>query len=525
MGPQSTYTFIQLGQLGLLAFIAPIAGSLSDMYGSRYLMLLGCFGGLLGSGLAAGARNMNTIIVGGIILGVAAGLQVQVYATNSELVPYSWRPIVNGLFQLALIPAIGFAPVISHSLYRHSSWRWCFWIPFIVFWISTFSLLLFYNPIPKRPFRQLGIVRSVFKFDILGALVFFAGIVLFALGVSMGGQQFAWNSAVTLCLVLIGFGLLVLVGLWTFIFSHRFKFPMFLSSVFGKWRGFTTINLAIFFQSMSDVATNNYWPTATKGLFTSGEVDSGWYDSAYTLPMAIFPIFAALIFYFFRWRNHQFTFYIMMIWICNSCNAIISPTSSTKSSVLVAMVGGFASASFWTAMLLTQYHVGTNHIGFATGFLFTSKNIGGAIGSTLYHYFLTKRVTDSVSSTILVPLTRAGVDFFTIQPTILALIAGNMEDPNVQALTPQQRQVGVAAVAQAYAPAFRFIYKISIAFGGVGLLFSLMSLDYHPLTNRVDALPASGGWRRSIDFSWKRIKEREWAAEESERPRDDSYPV
>ncbi|KAK7206958.1 major facilitator superfamily domain-containing protein [Myxozyma melibiosi] len=528
LGPQSTYTFILLGQFGLLAFVAPIAGALTDVFGSRYLLLIGNFGGLLGTGLAAGAPNMNTCIVGGVALGTGAGMHMMVYAALSEIVPVSWRPLAIGLFQLSLLPAIGFAPIIGHSLTQESSWRFCFWIPFIFFWISTVLVFLFYNPIPKRPFREMGIVRSLLKFDVLSAAAYFSGICLFGLGVSMGGQQFAWNSAVTLCLVLIGFGLLILVGLWTFLFSKRFTYPMFYAPMFADWRGVSMIFLAIFFQSMSDVCTNNYWSTATRGIFSPDLIKNGWYNTAYTLPMCIAPLVAGVIAHYAKFRNHQFSFYVALLCVCNSCLATITTTSSTSSTVLVALVGSFASASFWIGTFLVQAHVGSRHIGVATGLMFMSKNIGGAVGSTLYNWFLVKRVNAAVSNVILIPMTQAGVSFIGLEETIESLVYGDYENAGVLALTPAQFDVGIRSVAAAYAPAFQYIYKLSIAFSAFAFLLSLLVRDVeHPLPHRVDAAPIAGGWRETVTFNWKRIMERERARPsttyKNESGRDTTY--
>lgn len=63
-------------------------------------------------------------------------------------------------------------------------------------------------------------MQEVKRIDFVGLFLLTAGIVLFILGISWGGQPVPWKSAQILCLLIIGFVLCVLFVLWGKVFPR-----------------------------------------------------------------------------------------------------------------------------------------------------------------------------------------------------------------------------------------------------------------------------------------------------------------
>ncbi|KAK7206973.1 major facilitator superfamily domain-containing protein [Myxozyma melibiosi] len=495
LGPQSTYTFIQLGQLGLLAFLGPIAGGLCDTFGSRYLMLASNIFGILGAGFAGWATNVNMGIAGGIIIGIGASIHVQIWATLAALVPKRHRALAFGLFQLALAPGIAFAPVIAHAADFHGHWRWIFWLPFILYIIDIPLVFFFYHPQSVHPSTGLSVSKRLALFDWIGSFLFFAGVVLFVLGLTLGGNQFTWKSAITLCLTVIGFCLLLFLGVFeTF---APLKFPLFPRKAMANFRGVVTILWSLFFYCAAEFAVNNLWGTQVQVLYTQDALKIGWYSSAYTIPMVVFPLISGLLFFRIGYTHFQYLFYLVAMLLCLWCMATVETATAGGITALVALTGGFVSSLWIITLIIVQIEAGPAHIGWVTGLFYTVKNVGGAIGSTTYSNHLVTRFTMALTSNVAVPLAQSGLDPTLIPEVLTALTTGITTAPVLAELTQEQLGIAVSGITKSYAYAFKIIFLISIAYGFAGIVFALFGKSVAP-DDSVDAKPAGGPLSRNL---------------------------
>jgi MFS family permease len=186
-----------------------IAGRLSDIFGRRYVILIGELLTVVGGIVGATAKDINTVIAGEVILGAAIGTVSVAYAGISEILPNKYRGIGLAWTEFNLSIWGTTAVLLATTLYSRASWRVIFWICVAYGGISLLGTAAFYFP-PAHP-RPDGKTRwQEFKeLDFIGAFLFTAGLVLLLFGILSGGTAYPWNSAGALAPLIIGFFLLV----------------------------------------------------------------------------------------------------------------------------------------------------------------------------------------------------------------------------------------------------------------------------------------------------------------------------
>lgn len=163
-----------------LAVGLTLVGRLTDIYGRRWFFIVGSMLGVIGSVVAATARNIPVLIGGQTMIGLAATTGVSYAFTIGELVPMRYRFIASGLLYLFTYPGPGFAAAISNAfiLYTGPGWRWCYYLLIIENGVATLLYITFYHP-PTFKMKhgndsKLAYIRN---FDYIGTLFYTAGQV------------------------------------------------------------------------------------------------------------------------------------------------------------------------------------------------------------------------------------------------------------------------------------------------------------------------------------------------------------
>ena len=183
----STAQIVPVGVFGLLV------GRLGDIYGRRYFILAGDVFGLIGCLICATGNNVNTLIGGGILIGTASACQQLAWAAVSEMVPKKYRGFAIGMFELACVPPGAFGPIMGNAIAKYTTWRWAYWVPFILNCVSFVMVFLLYHP-KNQYIREEGKSRfqELADMDWVGFLLCATGLCLFLLGISFGGNELPW---------------------------------------------------------------------------------------------------------------------------------------------------------------------------------------------------------------------------------------------------------------------------------------------------------------------------------------------
>lgn len=181
-----------------------------------------------GSLVAALAHSMNMLIAGRVIAGVGgSGLQTLCFVIGSSMVGERSRPLIISVLSCAFAIAAVVGPIIGGAFTTHVTWRWCFYINLPIGGLAIILFLLTYNPDKKRfSTRIRGFLESllkidprklvmknlwsecfkslIFKFDFIGFSINSAGLVLFLLGLTFGGNVYHWGSGQVITYLVLG---------------------------------------------------------------------------------------------------------------------------------------------------------------------------------------------------------------------------------------------------------------------------------------------------------------------------------
>jgi EmrB/QacA subfamily drug resistance transporter len=196
--PTNGHQFLEVSNLSwiitayLLAStaVAPVFGTLSDIYGRRAMIVtaLGLF--IAGSVLCALASNIAMLIVARGVQGLGGGGILPVVQTViSDVVTPRERGQYQAYFSGVWTAAGVAGPVLGGVFAEHLHWSMIFWINLPLGIVSLAMLL------PKM--GKLPVFHRHRKVDWIGGVLLMASAVVFMLVLTWGGNRFAWLSPTT----------------------------------------------------------------------------------------------------------------------------------------------------------------------------------------------------------------------------------------------------------------------------------------------------------------------------------------
>ena len=94
----------------------PFVGRLSDIFGRRWIIILGSVMSLIGCCLFAKATSINECIGAGVLVGVGGTLHQICWSALGEVVPKRSRGIAFGILEGSIAPASAFGPIIGKKI-------------------------------------------------------------------------------------------------------------------------------------------------------------------------------------------------------------------------------------------------------------------------------------------------------------------------------------------------------------------------------------------------------------------------
>ena len=193
-------------------------GRLTDIFGRKW-GVLGCqILALIGVIVAATAKNVGALIAAETMIGIAAAGQLSFGIVIGELVPNKIRAPAITIIFLSALPFAVFGPSIGRAFIDNTaaSWRWSYYIGIICNAIALALYQFFYHPPKYDQLHVHGktIKQQLIEFDWIGLALYLAGVVLFLIGLSWGGQAYPWTSAHVLATLIVGLLTLVAFGFY-----------------------------------------------------------------------------------------------------------------------------------------------------------------------------------------------------------------------------------------------------------------------------------------------------------------------
>src|SRR4051812_19958188 len=174
--------------------VAPVFGTLSDIYGRRAMIIAALALFVAGSVLCALAPNMETLIVARGLQGLGGGGILPIVQTViSDIVTPRERGQYQAYFSGVWTAAGIGGPIVGGVFAEHLHWSMIFWIN-VPLGIASLAMLL-----PKM--GKIPTFHRRRKVDLAGGLLLMASAVVFMLGLSWGGNKYAWLSPAIMAMI------------------------------------------------------------------------------------------------------------------------------------------------------------------------------------------------------------------------------------------------------------------------------------------------------------------------------------
>ena len=174
--------------------VAPVFGTLSDIYGRRAMIITSLSLFVAGSVLCAVAPNMPVLILARGLQGLGGGgIMPVVQTVISDVVSPRERGRYQAYFSGIWTAASVSGPVLGGLFAEHLHWSMIFWIN-VPLAIAALALML-----PNM--AKIPVYHRKRKVDWLGGVLLMASAVVFMLVLTWGGSRYLWLSPTILAMV------------------------------------------------------------------------------------------------------------------------------------------------------------------------------------------------------------------------------------------------------------------------------------------------------------------------------------
>jgi EmrB/QacA subfamily drug resistance transporter len=174
--------------------VAPVFGTLSDIYGRRAMIILAMSLFVAGSVLCALAPNMPVLILARGLQGLGGGgIMPIVQTVISDVVTPRERGQYQAYFSGVWVAAGIGGPILGGVFAEHLHWSMIFWIN-VPLGLGSLALLL-----PRM--GKIPVFHRRRKVDWLGGLLLMASAVVFMMVLTWGGNRYLWLSPTIMAMV------------------------------------------------------------------------------------------------------------------------------------------------------------------------------------------------------------------------------------------------------------------------------------------------------------------------------------
>jgi len=279
------------------------------------------------------------------------------------------------------------------------------------------------------------------------------------------------------------FGILVLMAWVVF---NRLQFPFVPRSILSIRSGFWFTIAAFFFIGMVGSTTNGLFPTQVLILWAQDPMAHGLFVMSFGLATCLFAPVAGFLFFprHARWLLAGWTTLLLVVM---STQAIVGQHTAAASTAIAALVGCLHSATIVAATAIVQLIVKHEDLGFATSMTFFFYQAGGVAYGIIDQIMVQNKIKPQIITLVVPALVKAGIPFADLFNAVEAFVGGDISGPLFAGISPPLMANAVEALKTAYIPVFRFVYLVSILFGGIAAVLSFFTCNVDtPVTSYVE---------------------------------------
>ncbi|KAH9214781.1 major facilitator superfamily domain-containing protein [Leptodontidium sp. 2 PMI_412] len=490
LGNPSIAGWVIQGPLLVQAALSPVVGRLSDVLDRKYLACLPTLVAFVGAVVSAKATSMNMLIGGGILIGFTLPTIAIVQAIPSEILPYKYRALSNGLGFIsgtlgALIAILGGGAVVDSGV---SGWRTIYWMQAAFHMTSFAGIMAFYWPPKKVREERLSWRRAIWSCDPIGSLTLIAGTTLVIMALNWAGGTYAWSNVRVVSCLVTGAVLLLVFS----VYEWKGRTDGLIAHVFfedGPNLGLSVFAFAIegwiFFS-----AVNNVIPLIVLNL--------GWETRAWDISIRGIPISLATLFsapFLIIWATKKkdlkrpliFTFTLFLAG--TGCYAAINEGMKQPQWGYNVILGVGQSGPLTLLTAYVQFASPPEMLSTATGLAFSARALGGALGSAVLNTIINNKLSQTYASSVGAAAAKAGLPPSSIGALLSALATGNPKAiAEVPGISNSILGATMAVSHQVFAAAYRLAWSSIIPFVVIATICCCFLTDVSNLmTEHIDA--------------------------------------
>jgi EmrB/QacA subfamily drug resistance transporter len=360
--------------------LMPAIGRLSDLYGRKWLYIVGIGIFLLGSILSGLSQSMLQLILFRALQGVgAAFIFANSIAIIGDVFPPKdrgkWTGIISAVFGLASI--VG--PLLGGWFTDNLSWRWVFYINMPVGALAALVLLIYMPLIRDRSLKP--------RIDYIGVALLTASVVCLVMALSLADVTYPWVSFQIIGL-LVTFG--VLLSLFILVESRApepvLPFTLFKSAIFN------VSAVANVFIGIGMFGTILFLPMFIQGVVGRSATNSG----ILMLPMMGGAMFGSIVGgqLLARWSHYRILALVSLAIMSAGIFLFSRMDISTSMAVVsrnMAITGVGMGGTMPLYPIVSQNAFPQAMVGVVSAMVQFFRNIGGAIGVSVMGSLMASR--------------------------------------------------------------------------------------------------------------------------------------
>lgn len=230
----STIQWTITGYALALAAVIPLAGWMTDRFGTKRIFIIVISLFTLGSALCSMATSPSQLILFRVIQGIGGGMVMPIgIATIFRIAPKDKLGSFMGLLGMPILLAPTLGPVVSGYILEYSSWHWIFRINIPIGIIAIIVTYLFLPEFERKDVPSL---------DIFGMILAPIAFAMLVYGVNEGSKS--WTSTNTIVGLVVG-GIALIIFIYVELSQ---KEPLIELKVFGSLEFLSGIAVLSIFQ-------------------------------------------------------------------------------------------------------------------------------------------------------------------------------------------------------------------------------------------------------------------------------------
>ncbi|KAI0083894.1 major facilitator superfamily domain-containing protein [Irpex rosettiformis] len=366
-------TWITTSYLLTTTVFQPLTGRLSDVFGTKRMLVCEVWVFIFGNIVAGTAHNLTQLVAGRLISGVGgAGLLSLCTIVLSQLTHERQRSTYLNLINAVFIISDSLGPIIGGALAKSGNWRWIFLLNAPIGPLIT-AIFIYAVHIP-HPLDHSSIRAAIRTLDLFGMGFLVTWLTLLIIALNLGGDAYPWNSPVIIGLF-VGAG----VAFVAFVLAEKYATnPVVPLGLYVKWASrnvpiMTVVRALLFFHLYT---TTFYVPITGKSNVVA---------AALVIPFLLTAAVSSTLASLFTAQLHivrpPFLLGLIILPIGMGLMSTLDQHSSIGKLIGYSIICGFGFGSGTiTSVIIPQAGVSKDLLPTVTAVISATPNLGGVLG-------------------------------------------------------------------------------------------------------------------------------------------------